>query len=143
MPPIIIRCHDLHDSLALTESKYVNVMQFLIQKQFNTFLFFKWWYKVSLWMFIVKSQHMWQMSVYEVFEIVRSGGYLILYFFLQKPSSYGKIIKESPNIEMFTKCYFGQWVHYFLGQICQTYFIRVSTTQLILSDLWCGTLDFW
>ncbi len=31
MPPIIIRCHDLHDSLALTKSKYVNVMQFLIQ----------------------------------------------------------------------------------------------------------------
>jgi len=40
MPPIIIRCHDLHDSLALTKSKYVNVMQFLIQNNliFSSFL---------------------------------------------------------------------------------------------------------
>ncbi len=58
--------------------------------------------------FIVKSQHRWQMSVCEVFEIIRSGGYLIMNFFLEKPrtSNYGKksrnhlILKCSSNVTM-------------------------------------------
>jgi hypothetical protein len=34
--------------------------------------------------FIVNSQHRWPMSVCEVFEIIRSGGYFILFFFSPK-----------------------------------------------------------
>jgi hypothetical protein len=46
------------------------------------------------------------MSVYEVFEIIRSGGYFILYFFPQKPiltviekkSRTHPILKSSPSV---------------------------------------------
>jgi len=53
-----------HDSLALTVSKYVNVMQFLIQKCLILSSFLNDDTKLIYECFIVKTQHKWPMSVW-------------------------------------------------------------------------------
>jgi hypothetical protein len=54
----------------------------------------------------------------------------------KKNSRNHPILKRSPSVIVDNEFIL------FWGQICQTFFIRISTTQLILSGIWCRTLNF-
>ncbi len=88
--------------------------------------------------FIVKNQHRWRMSVYKVFEIIRSGAYFILYFFPPKAhsNSYGKRINNPPSIEKLTKCYCWQWVHFFWDK-----FVKHFSFQFQQLNWFCQSFD--